>query len=212
MTPRPPVDLVQAVRAELATPGCYHLAPPRAVRRSWLEMLFGWLADRYTQFVHALSAHLHVGARGLSLAGDVIIVACVIVLGVVAARLLIALQLERSRASEAVPLGSGRSAFALSQSAAAAAASGEYNRAVRLLFAAAVTLLDLRGVLHDDASATIDELRRELRARNAAADAPFAEIATVYAATAYAERPADSVSWERARARYDELMKAIARA
>jgi hypothetical protein len=210
VTPPPPHDLVRAVRAELATPGRYHFATPHGVRHSWLRIAFGWLADRYKELVEALSKHLHVGPRGLSLTGDVLVVVSVLVVALAGARLLIELQTERSQRAAAIPLAPARSAHALSRLAAQAADAGEYTSAIRLLFAAAVTLLDLRGVLHDDESATVNELRGEVRERRAAAEAPFVEIARAYTAAAYAEEAPDARSWENARSAYQRLNASVA--
>lgn len=205
MTPKPPHDLVQAVRAELATPGRYQLAIPRAVHRSWLQLALQWLADRYADFEHALASHLNVGAKTVSLFGDLIVVLCVLLLGYVAARLLIAVQLDRAARTRAISIGPARSAHAIARAAADAAASGDYARAIRLLFAAAVTVLDLRGVLHDDPSATVNDLRRALRVRNVGVEAPFVEIARAFSAAAYAEEHLDAAAWDAAREAYDRL-------
>ena len=205
MIPKPPHDLVRAVRAELATPGRYQLEPGRVVHRSWLAIALQWLGDRYAEFVRALSAHLHVGRNEVSLFGDAIVVVCVIVLGIIGARLLMAVQLERARRSRAIAIGTPRSAHAIAMAASSAAASGDFARAIRLLFAAAVTLLDLRGVLRDDPSATVNDLRRALRTRNAAAEPPFVEIAHAFSAAAYAEERLDLSAWDAARAAYERL-------
>lgn len=210
MIPPPPHDLVRAVRAELATPGRYHLETPHGVHRSWLAIAFAWLAQRYSDFVHALAARVHVGPRGVSLFGDLIVVACVVIIGIVGARLLIALQIERSQRAQARALTPARSAVAFVRRAREAAELGDYSKAVRLLFAAAVTLLDLRGVVHDDASATINELRREVRARGESVELPFVEIARVYTAAAYAEESLDARSFDQAVEAYDRLAEAVA--
>lgn len=208
MTQNPPHDLVQAVRAELAVPGRYHLTEARVAHRSWLQLALQWLYDRYSEFLHALAAHVKVGPNGVSLFGDVVVVLCVVVLGVAGARLLIALQVERARTRQAIAIGPARSAHAIALAAANAAAEGDYARAVRLLFAASVTLLDLRGVLHDDPSATVNDLRRALRTRNADAEAPFVDIARTFSACAYAEEQLDASAWGAAREAYDRLSNA----
>jgi hypothetical protein len=213
MIPDPPHDLVRAVRAELATPGRYQLLDQRtAVHRSWLRVLLQWLSDRYEQFLQALSSHLHVGRGTVSLFGDVIVVACVLVIAFIGARLLMAVQLDRVLRTRAIAIGPPRSAHAIALAASAAAASGEYARAIRLLFTAAVTLLDLRGVLRDDPSATVNDLRRALRARNAAAETPFVEIARAFSSAAYAEERLDSTSWDAAHRAYERLSEAAANA
>jgi hypothetical protein len=181
----PPHDIVRAVRRELATPGRYHLHE-RAVReRSWLRMTMQWIFDRYAAFAQSISAKLHVGPQAVSIFGDLLVVGVVLLVAYVAARLLISIQMERTARANAVVLSPAKSALALARRAADAANSGRYEPATRLLFAAAVTMLDLRGVVHDEASATINELRRTMRGSRGEAD--FTEIARAYTSIAYAE-------------------------
>jgi hypothetical protein len=80
---------------------------------------------------------------------------------------------------------------------------------VRLLFAAAVTLLDLRGVVPEEQSTTINELRFALRERNADAELPFVDLARTYTEAAYAEHPIDAALWERAKTAYESLSERV---
>ncbi len=208
MIPRPPHELVRAVRTELATPGRYHFTQSAAVHRSWLQVALQWVSDRYADFVHALAARVKVGPNAVSLFGDAIVIVCVLIVAIVGARLLVGLQVERARRHAAIRIGPSRSAYAIARAAADVASVGDYVRAIRLLFTASVTLLDLRGVLHDDPSATVNDLRRALRERHANAEAPFVDIARAFSAAAYAEEPLDATAWGAARAAYDALTKA----
>ncbi len=203
----PPHDIVRAVRQELATPGRYHLHEA-AVRRTWLQIVAQWVYDRYAAFAHALSARLKVGPAAVSIFGDLLVIVVVLLVAYVAALLLVSMQLERSARARAIALGPARSAHALARRAADAASQGRYDAATRLVFAAGVTLLDLRGVVHDDASATINELRRTLR--GSPAEEPFVALARVYASTAYAEEPASEETWNAARTAYDRLNASVA--
>jgi hypothetical protein len=206
MNAGPPVDIVRAVRAELAVPGRYQLSLGGVQHRSLVDEIFQWLWDRWADFFRALTSHIKIGPRGTSLIGDAVVVLCVVAIAAIAAHLLTQLQYERSRRERAFALGPARSAHALAAAAAAAARDGDFARAIRLTFIAAVTLLDLRGVMHDERSATINELRRALHERNDELDGPFAEISALYTATAYAQAPAGPQAWQRARAAYDELV------
>jgi len=201
----PPVNIVTAVREELAVPGRYHLTAAAPAHRSLVAEILQWLWDRWTDLFRALTSHIKIGPAGTSLIGDAVVVVCVIAVGAIVAHLLLQLQYERSRRDPAVALTPVRSAHAFAAAAAAAAAAGEYARAIRLTFIAAVTLLDLRGVVRDERSATINELRRALRARNEELDGPFAEIARLYTAAAYAQMPTGSDAWQHARNAYDRL-------
>jgi hypothetical protein len=207
MNHRPPHDIVRAVREELATPGRYHLSGSAVRERSWLQIALRWIYERYSDFAHALSVRLKVGPHAVSIFGDLVVVGVVLLVAVVAARLLISIQLERSAHARAVALGPARSANALARAATEAAAAGDYALATRLTLAAAVTLLDLRGHVRDDASATINELRRRLRGMPS--EPEFTTIARAYTSIAYAEEPAERESWDRARAAYERLSAAL---
>jgi len=201
----PPADIVGAVRAELAVPGRYHLHAI-AQHQSLLGQLVEWLWDRWSDFVSALTSHVKIGPAGTSLIGDAVVTLCVIAIAAIAAHLLRQLEYERTRHDAATGLTSARSAYALASAASQAASAGDFARAIRLTFMAAVTMLDLRGVMHDERSATVNELCAELHERDARCDRPFAEIAKLYTAAAYAQTPAGEEAWRRARAAYDELV------
>jgi Domain of unknown function (DUF4129) len=208
VTPVPPHDIVRAVRTELATPGRYHLhAAVANAGHSWLWYLFHWVSDAFARFLNALASRMHLGRQGAATIGDLLVFGSMLLVAFVAARLMLSMQLERS-AYGARDLSPARSAQALSRAASEAAAAGNYGQAIRLLFAAAVVMLDLRGVVHDDESATVNELRRALRARGGAVEAPFAAIARTYTDAAYAERAIDEGAWQRARDAYAQLAEA----
>jgi hypothetical protein len=199
-------DVAAAVRAELAVPGRYQLSAPTVRHRSLFDAVFQWLWDRWNELFHALFSHIKIGPQGTSLIGDAVIVICVVTIAAIGAHLLMQLQDERSRRDRAVALAPARSAHAFAAAASAAANAGDYARAIRLLFIAAVTLLDLRGVMRDERSSTVNQLRRALHARRGNLDQPFAEIARLYTAAAYAQSPAGADAWDRARTAYDQLV------
>jgi hypothetical protein len=210
MTHAPPIAIVGAVRAELAVPGRYHLGVVPSPHRSLIGIALQWLADRWNDLWNAVASHIKLGPAGLSLIGDVLVVLVVLAIAVVGAQLLLQLQYERTRREHATALAPARSAHALAALAAQAANAGDYARAIRLVFIAAVTLLDLRGVVRDERSSTINELRRALHQRDGALEPAFVEIAGLYTSAAYAQSPAGPDAWRRARAAYDELAAAAA--
>jgi hypothetical protein len=203
----PPHDIVRAVRDELATPGLYHLyASPAAVRHSWFWILMQWLIDRLLAFERALASHVKIGRDATSILGDAIVLLCVIAVAAAVAHMLMSLQSEGRRRAAVTPLASRRSAQAIAHQASQVAASGEYAKATRLLFNAAVAMLDVRGIVRDDESATVNELRRQLRQRAPDDEREFAEIARFYSAAAYAEYPLDADAWTRAMDAYQTLV------
>jgi hypothetical protein len=203
--PTPPHDIVRAVRAELAVPGRYQLQTAIRPHPSLFGMLVQWLGDRWNALISMLERHVNVGPQGASLIGDVVVVLCVLIVAAIGAHLLAQLQMNRTRRERAVAIQPVRSAHALARSAAGAAESGDYARAVRTLFMAVVTLLDLRGVVRDDRSSTVNELRRELHDREGRLEPAFVEIARLYTRAAYAETTLDEAAWYHARKAYDEL-------
>ena len=88
---------------------------------------------------------------------------------------------------------------ALYRLACAAASRADYGGAALLLFAATVALLDREGAVDGSSSATVGDLRRELRARNAALIGAFDTVAGPFVQKAYAERAIDEPQWDRAR-------------
>ena len=199
------------MRTELAVPGRYQLrAAAVEAHASWWQLFAIWLGDRWNEFAHRFFPHLRVNAHTASIAGDVVVLLCVVIVAFTAAQLLSSLQLARERrASIGTLQSSARSAHALVVAAMREAENGAYGSAVRLLFAAGVTLLDLRGVVHDERSTTINEVRRLLRVRNASAEVPFIDLACIYTNVAYAERPVNAALWEDAKAAYERLSESV---
>lgn len=204
-----PRELVRAVRDELATPGRYHLHTHVVTHRSWLQIIFAWIVDRYRAFEHALAAHVKIGPAGVSLFGDVLIAVMALTLAYVGARLLLSVQAERLARAQVLELDSSRSASAVARAAADAADAGEYARAIRLLFAAGVTLLDLRGAIDDDASATVNDLRRALATRESQTQEAFGILARAYTAAAYAEVPVSAQTWNDVHDAYTRLRETV---
>lgn len=200
----PPHDIVAAVRAELATPGRYHLAPP-PVHHSVLVELWRWIVAQWSSFWAMIFRHVPIGHDTAALIGEAIVILCMLAVVFAAVQLTIRLELEEARRTPSVPLSAPRNAQAFAIAAAQAAGSGDYTRAVRLLFIAAVTLLDLRGVVRDERGATINELRREVRARDAQLEPPFMTLARAYTSAAYAEEPLGADAWTRAQDAYTQL-------
>jgi len=200
-----PADLPNfsaAARRELETPGRYHLAiavaPPPA--RPWYQQIWDWLGEQFKNLWQLLYGRVHIGSGGSVAIGEVLIGLAVLALLFAVIRLLAEFQIDRrSRAAAVEALGAPQDARKLYERAHAAARNGDFAAASRLLFAASVVALDLRGVVSEDPSATVGDLRRALRSREAALVAPFDAVSAPFVASAYAERPVATADWERAR-------------
>jgi hypothetical protein len=86
-----------------------------------------------------------------------------------------------------------------------AADRGDYAEAASLLFRAALAALDLRGVVHDDPSRTVNECRAAVRERAPQSTAPFDTIARTFTAALYADAPVSAQQWNAARSAFAEL-------
>lgn len=165
-----------------------------------------WLGDRWDRLWRSLSKRVHFSERTANGIGWALLAVVSFILVWVAVRLLVNLQLVRSRKRlNAQPLQTPIDPQVLYQEARDAAGRGEYGRAALQLFAATVALLDLRGAVSGNRSATVGDLRRELRSSDASLVAIFDAIAGPFVQTAYAERAVDVSQWERAERGYSRL-------
>lgn len=188
--------------AELSVPGRYHLhdAAAPAPSQTWWERLWGWLSDRWNALTQALFGRVHVNPTVAGVVGDVVIALLVLAVAAAAIRIIVVYGRRSARAASVRALNPAADAAALYAMAAERAERGEYAAAAQLLFRATLAMLDVRGTLRDDASATVGEIRRSLSERDLVR--AFDAVATMFVAGTYAERPLDAAEWERARDAY----------
>lgn len=199
-------NLQTLLRHELATSGRYQLthAPPEV--EPWWVRPWRWLLDRWERLWKAMFGRIHVSSQTAARIGDGVLVLLGLLLIFVALRLLANLQRARDPSSTpSVSLRAPPSPRALYRAACAAADMGNYGAAILLLFAATVALLERRGDVEPTPSATVGDLRRKLRARDAGLVAPFDAVASPFVQHAYAERNVDQREWQRARDAFDRL-------
>jgi hypothetical protein len=209
-SPISPPDLQALAQREFAVKGRYQLAesPPAAAAELWWSQALQWIYKRWQRFWDLLFARVRVGPQGAASLGDVLLVLVGILMIFVVVRLLRNLQVERSQSGpRAAPLQEPPAPLALYEQACNAAGRGDYGAAVLLLFAAMVALLDRRGAADGTASATVGDLRRELRASDARLVAPFDAVAAPFVQEAYAERAVDEPQWDRARDAFATLLQ-----
>jgi len=208
--PISPPDLRTLAQREFAVKGRYQLAesPPAAAAEPWWLQAWHWTYQRWQRFWDLLFARVRVGPQGAASLGDVLLALVGILMIFVVVRLLKNLQLERSQSGpRAVPLPEPPAPRTLYRQACDAARRADYGTAVLLLFAAMVALLDRQGAVDGTASATVGDLRRELRARNARLVAPFDAVAAPFVQEAYAQRAVDEPQWHRARDAFATLLQ-----
>ncbi|MBV8530527.1 MAG: DUF4129 domain-containing protein [Candidatus Eremiobacteraeota bacterium] len=211
----PPLDLDGLAQRELATAGRYRLmqpgVPPAESEPWWLRAL-EWIGAGWRQLWRAFFGRVHVSPQAASGIGEALLALVALTFVFIVWRILRNVQLSRSAArSTAEPLEALADPRSLYQSACEAADRGEYGNAALLLFAATVALLDRRGAVTVNRSATVGELRRKLRAANADLVAPFDAVAAPFIQKAYAERPIDAAQWRHARSSFDRAMLSLSK-
>jgi hypothetical protein len=204
----PVPDLQALAQTELATPGRYRLAQPVAAPKPWWSGIWGWITDRWQKFWRGLFSRVSVGKETAASAGDVLLAIVALILLITIVRLVRNIQITRAATANtrAEPLGDVPSPAELYQQACAAASRGDYGAGALLLFAATVVLLDDKGAVVASRSATVGDLRRQLRARDKNLVDPFDAVAAPFVQRAYAERAIGEPQWNRARFAYQELL------
>jgi hypothetical protein len=193
---------------ELATPGRYQLsvARPAPVQAPWWMPTWRWLAGAFYRLWKAVAGRVHIGPSAVRGIGDVLLVAIVVVVIYVAIRLIRGVVIARATPTAAEPLDARPDPVALYRDACDAATRGEYGNAAVMLFAATVALLDVRGAIAGRRSATVGDLRRELRAGHAQLVPAFDAVAAPFVEKAYAERSVEAPQWQRARTAFDRVI------
>ncbi len=206
--PHPAPELNALLARELATPGRYHLTQPAPAPtyEPWWRRLLRWIGERWDRLWSSTFGRVHVSPATANGIGDVLLALVALLLFVVAVRVLRNVRFapfERRTAGE--PIEAPPEPSSLYRRACEAADAGEYGTAALLLFAAAVATLGARGEIAAGRSATVGDLRRELRG-DAALVPAFDAVAEPFVARAYAERAVDAPQWSRARAAYDSFV------
>lgn len=207
-------NLQSLAQNELAVPGRYQLVLPKAPveQEPWWLRAINWLSDRWQELWHKLFGRAHI-AKGTAVAiGDWLLVLVGVALLALGLSFLRDLQLARERLRAAAsPIEPPADPDSLYLRAREAAARGDYSGAARILFAATVAALAGNGTIDGRRSATVGELRRELRSANARLIVPFDAVAMPFVAAAYAERAVDAAQWQRASDAFDSLLAEGAR-
>jgi hypothetical protein len=204
-THRPPADPHALARAILSDPR-FRVAVVRPKPKTWWEGLLQWFSDRWSQLIEAFAHRVHVSPNASVAIGDVLLIVLVALVVIVAARLLLGMMRDAGApATGSHPLPLSDSGEALYARSVCAADRGDYSSAISLLFRATLAALDLRGVIHDDPSRTVNECRRTVRERAPESLPLFEIIARAFTAALYADVPLSQEQWSRARAAFERL-------
>lgn len=177
-------------------------APPQ---RAWWDVVLSWVGDRWNELMTAFSTHVRLGSAGTILVGDIVLIAIVAVVVVVLLRLVSNTIADTPLARGAAPLPRKLRAGALYEESLRHASAGEYACAIPLLFRAAIVSLDVRGVIRDRPSLTVNETRTALRAQAVQCIDPFEVLSGVFNDALYAERAVTADQWARARDAYASI-------
>ncbi|HLI96665.1 MAG TPA: DUF4129 domain-containing protein [Candidatus Baltobacteraceae bacterium] len=205
----PPHDAAALARRILSEPR-FRVRVQAPPAHTWWDTLRQWVADRWNQLLDVFARHVHVGKEVSLATGDVLIGAAIIVFIVFAVRLLLGVVRDgaaaQSENAHALPVHADPRE--LQAAAQRAAHEGAYAAAVALLFRAALSTLDARGVLRDDPARTVNECRADVRAHAFALSAAFDTIARGFTAAVYAEDRVSHAQWNDAEAAYAALTAA----
>ena len=204
-TLRPPIDPQALARKIVAEPR-FKIAVLRPKPKTWWDVFTQWLADRWHQLIDAFSHHVHVAPNVSAAFGDVLLAIAIGAVVVVAIRLAFGIARDPNRSIAAArALPQHLDAETLYVQSSRAADRGDYAAAATLLFRAAVATLDLRGVVHDDPSRTVNETRAAVRVRAPQSVSPFDTIARTFTAALYADAPVSREQWHTACDAFAEL-------
>jgi hypothetical protein len=209
-----PVNLLRALADyELKRPGRYTLtvtAPPVESNPPWWDRLWRWIGDRWSELWKAVFGRLHLGRAAVTSVGDATIAAIALLLVLMVLKLAELRLKPASRARSVHAHARSPSARELDGRANALAREGAYAAAARLLFSAMLAALEERGVLCDDRSSTVGDVRRHLSGREPGLVAGFNGVAAAFVTATYAERPVERREWEHARAAYRSIVSETA--
>jgi len=201
---RPPIDAHLLARRILSA-SRFRMRVETPSRKTWWDFAVGWLSDRWNQLVYAFAHHVRVGATTSIAAGDIILLVAAGAVLFVAIRLVANYVREGTTAKSVQIVPPRVAAEALYACSLRIAAEGDYAAAITLLFRSALVALDLRGIVHDEPSLTVNESRQEVRRRAPRFTAPFDALARIFTAAVYAEALVTPAQWSAAREAYDKL-------
>ncbi|PZR59636.1 MAG: hypothetical protein DLM50_00555 [Candidatus Meridianibacter frigidus] len=189
VVPAPHSDPRTTAAAILSNHRLYHFTTGSASQpESWLVRAWNWFTDRWSRLLRLLFSRGQGGTLASGL-GDLILLLAGLGFLYFLARIAYAyVRPQGAAATGSIPMRRTPTSDDLYVQAQGAARSGEYVRAVALLFQAALAALGLNNerALRPE---TVGALRRRVRANSAELSISFDVIAKALTAAIYAERP-----------------------
>jgi hypothetical protein len=204
---RPPHDPAVLVRGILAQ-SRFRIQAAAAPSHTWWDQLRNWVGEQWTRLMDAFAHHVKIGPRASVAIGDVLIALLALLVVGVGLRLLLGAVRSGTPARGVIasPLAPHANAHELWEAAQHAAAAGAFASAIALAFRAVLATLDTRGVLRDDPARTVNECRRDVRARAPRLSAAFETIARIFTAAVYAEDRVGIEQWSEVERAYGTFL------
>ncbi len=169
------------------------------VQKSWWQRLWDMAWRAWSKLLKALFARTKLGPGFEHSLGDLLIaVVIVLVLGL-SLKLVLSARAQPQRRDDVRALSLARDARDLFGRACQAATAGERGVASHLAFLAVIVALDLGGIVSDEASATVGDVRRRLAQTQPGLLGSYDLVARAFTTSAYAESPVDEPMWDAAR-------------
>jgi hypothetical protein len=166
--------------------------------------VLAWIGNLWNVIARMLGRDLHMTARMQIAIGDLLLAAAGAVAVAVVVRLLRSMTLESASVAGGIeqPLLAAEALYARGH---AAARAGLYRDAISLLFRAALSTLDVRGVLRAEPSLTVRDGRAAVRQRAPQLISAYDTLSGIFTAAFYAEDPAGPDQWSAASEAYFAL-------
>lgn len=186
-------------------------AVQRPASRSWFDRLTAWLGERWRALMDALFGHVSLSSATSVAIGDLFLGLAMLGFVLLVGRIVVQYAGRSTPNDRAQPVDTTQDPATLFARACREADEQRYQAGITTIFAAALCLLDRRGLLQGMPSQTVGQLRRAVRRSDTVAAEPFEALCVLLTQTLYADVPAGSEQWTRARSAYEQLRRGEAR-
>lgn len=206
-TLNPPHDPKVLAQSILADHRLYRFSqaetpPPK----TWWERALAWVGEQWSRVMRALFGRVHMPGRVNLVIADILLALCILVFLAILVRIgWLYARPARSPSAPARLLSQSSDAAILLAKSLAAAQRGAYAAAVARLFAAAISLLNLRRRFEGRRSETVGEIGWRVRVRDPRLAEPFERLAVALTRAIYAEHALNADDWARSIAAYRQL-------
>ena len=198
--PIPRSNIRNVVAVELSNTRRYHLSVHVAnAHKSWWQDLWERSWTIWTHFLHALFSRAKLGTLTAISLGDLLIGLVIMVVLGATFRLLFSLQRGGRSNTQYEALAIARNARQLFERACEAALRGDRNAAAHFAFLSVIVSFDLQGIVRDNVSATVGDVRAKLVYEHPDLLAAYDNVARAFTTAAYAQNPVDEVAWNHSR-------------